>query len=384
MPGDKVKVTHVITGLSVGGAEKMLCKLVSAMDRRSFELEVISLMDMGPVGEKIRDLGIPVHALHMARGLPDPRVVWKLARRLRSNPRDVVQTWMYHADLIGGLAAKFAGLPVIWNIRHGRPDPATTKWSTRWTVWSCAKLSRWVPSQIVFCSQASAAAHAEQGYVAEKVHVIPNGFDLMAFKPDDRARSLVRQELGIPEKAPVVGLIARYHPDKDHANFLHAAARVYRSIPDAHFVLCGHQVTPENPELTLLMKRLGIGGRCHLLGPRLDVDRLMAAFDIACSSSSTEGFPNAVAEAMACGVPCVVTDVGDSSYIVGDTGEVVPPRDSEALADAICRLLRLDGTTMAELRVRARQRVDELFNLSVIVRRYETMYKKVCGKVASG
>lgn len=374
-----MKVTHVITGLAFGGAQMMLYKLLASLDRTVCKAEVISLCDIGPLGKRIQELGVPVRALGLRPGAPNPWGIYRLARWLRQDPPHLLQTWLYHADLIGGLAAKLAGgIPVAWNIRHSNLDATDDKRSTRWTVRACAKLSHWLPARIVCCSESSQHVHAALGYAANKMVVIPNGFDLTAFKPDPTARLAVRQELGIPDKAPLIGLVGHFRAQKDHRTFVRAAARLHADLPEVHFLLCGNDITWENPEMCQWISAAGIRDRCHLLGRREDMPRLTAALDIATlTSAHGEGFPNVIGEAMACGISCVVTDVGDSALIVGDTGKVVPPQDPSALAKAWFTVLMLDPEGRAQLGLAARHRVNEHFNLPLIVTRYQRLYEEL-------
>jgi glycosyltransferase involved in cell wall biosynthesis len=374
-----IRVAHIITGLGVGGAETMLYKLVSSMDRASFDLEVISLMDIGPIGLRIEALGIPVRALGMRPGAASPAHLLRLARWLRQFRPDVIQTWMYHADLVGGLAAWLARCPSLaWGIRHSNLDPTKNKRSTILTAKACAKLSRQLPARIVCCSEASQQIHSRLGYDADRMIVIPNGFDLSAFHPDSSARQSVREELCLAMETPLIGQVGRFHPQKDYQTFAQAAALLHADRPDVHFVLCGDQLTWQNQTLKGWLEKAGVTSVCHLLGARLDIPRLDAAFDLAASSSSLgEGFPNVIGEAMACEVPCVVTDVGDSALIVGDTGRIAPPQSPEAFAAAWRDLLSMSLHQRQQLGRAARCRVQELFNLPNITRRYEALYKEM-------
>ena len=376
-----IKLLHLITGLSVGGAETMLFKLLSNIDRKAFEPAVLSLTDIGPIGREIRSLGIPVQALGMRPRRPNPVGLFRLTRRLCGDRPDIVQTWMYHADLVGALGANLAGgIPTVWNIRHTDLSVQLNKRSLVWTAKACARISPWVPARIICCSEVSRRAHESFGYAGEKMQVIPNGFDLLTFKPDAAARLSVRQELGIPERALIIGLVARFNPQKDHRNFIQAAARVAGHSRDVQFLLCGDGVTWENDKLVQWIRSGAIERRCHLLGRRSDLPRLTAALDIATSSSLAEGFPNAIGEAMACGIPCVVTDVGDSAWIVGDTGKVVPSGNSEALAKACLELIECGETRRSELGIAARCRAEDRFNLPTIVRQYEDLYTQIAGQ----
>ena len=355
----------------------MLYKLLSATDRGRFKPVVIALTAGGPMADTLRALGVPVHCLGLRPSWPNPLAVARLLACLRRENTAFVQTWMYHADLLGGLAGRWLGLPVLWGVRQSTFDPASKR-STRAMMKLCARLSRRVPARIVCCAQAAAAVHRAEGYAAEKMLVIPNGFDVDEFKPAPQQRDAVRTELGLAPDTPLVGLVARFDPQKDHRTFLEAAALLHRCRPEVNFLLCGAGVEPSNPDLAAWCREGGLNGVCHLLGPRSDMARFNAALDVAVSSSSYgEGFPNVLGEAMAAGVPCVVTDVGDSAAIVGDTGRVVAPRDPAALAAALAEVLALPAATRQALGAAARQRVVEQYSLPVVARRFEALYQDV-------
>ncbi len=375
-PGSPRRILHVITGLHVGGAEVTLLRLLSQFNRETFLGEVVSLTDVGVVGERISALGLRVRALGMQPGLTVPAGLFRLARWIRQDPPHVIQTWMYHADLVGGLAAKLAGqTPVVWGIRHSNLDPRSSKRTTIWTARACARLSRSLPERIVCCSEASRRVHAALGYAVERMVVIPNGFDLDAFQPNEDARREIRNELGISDSVPLIGAIGRFDPQKDYQTFLEAASILHEWLPEVRFLLCGDGLTLENPELRRWIETSSLRDNFHFLGPREDVTRVDAALDIACSSSAYgEGFSNAVGEAMACGVPCAVTDVGDSARIVGDTGRVVPPRSPQALAVAWRELVAIGSAARRQLGAAARERIAASFGLEAMVARYEALY----------
>lgn len=377
-----MRVVHIITGLSTGGAETVLCRLLPGLRQAGFDGHVVSLTDAGSLGARIEAMGVPVRALRLRRSTPDPVALLRLARLLRFLEPDLIQTWMYHADLLGGLASWLAGNRfVVWNLRQSSLDPRLIRRRTLLAARACARLSRWLPEHIVCGSQAAHRAHAGIGYAEDKMVVIPNGVDLAEFRPDADARSSVRRELAVPDDAPLVGMVARWDPQKDHHNFIQAAERLHRVIPQAHFLLCGDGISLENGRLKEWIDAAGIRDRAHLLGRRVDVPRLMASMDIASLSSLYgEGFPNVVAEAMACAAPCVVTDVGDSALIVGDTGRVVPSSDPQALARAWEALLRLERAARAELGEAARRRVEELYSLPMMVSRYRQLYEEILAR----
>ena len=360
----------------------MLYQLILNSDRTEIEHQVISMIDIGALGENLQAHGVPVRALGMRRGVPNPLGVLRLARWLNLDPPDVVQTWMYHADLVGGLAARLAGdVPVVWGIHASYLDPRNEKQLKIWTIRACARSSRWLPTRIVCCSETSREVHAELGYSTKNMLVIPNGSDFTTFKPDPEARWSVRRELGLRKGTPLVGLVARWHPQKDHRTFIRAAALLRARVPNVNFILCGAAeegigITWENPQLTEWIDTAGLRSCCHLLGLRRDVPRLSAALDIASLSSSYgEAWPLAIGEAMASEVPCVVTDVGDSASIVGDTGRAVPPRDPAALADAWHELLAVGPDIRARLGLAARRRIEAHFSLTSAIAEYEKIYK---------
>lgn len=376
----------IITGLSTGGAETMLYKLLQNLDRGRFSPTVISLTTKGEIGPRIEALGIPVHALGMSSGLPSPFKFFRLKQLLRQLKPDVVHTWMYHADLLGGLAARLAGCDrVIWCIRHSNLSKAENKRTTLLVAKACAALSYRVPVQILTCSRRAADIHAAVGYAAEKIHVIPNGFDLKNFSPDISARASVRAELGLEINAPLVGLFARFNSQKNHIGFIEAAARVHALLPEVQFVLAGTGVDAANFALNNTISSMGLQANIHLLGRRDDVSRLMASLDVLVSSSSHgEAFPNVLGEAMACGVPCVVTDVGDSAEIVGNTGRVVPAGDMAGLADGLVALLRLPDDEKRALGEQARARVAANYEIGHVTRLYEAFYERVISEKNGG
>ena len=381
-----MRILHVITGLDLGGAEMMLYRVIRGSEGgdRSRQ-EVVSLTERGVIGRRIEQLGVKVHALNMSR-LPNPLKVMRLAELIRAARPDVVQTWMYHADLIGGVAARLAGRArVVWGIHNSTLDATTSHRTTRWTVAVCARLSRIVPDAIVSVSAAARDLHVELGYDPRKFVVIPNGFDVREYRSDPEQRRETRRQLGVEDETVLVGLVARVAPQKDHGNFVRAAGLLGRRRRDVRFVLCGgagvaggEGATPENRELVRLIEQQGLLDRFLLLGPRDDVPRIMNALDIGTLSSSYgEAFPLVIGEAMACGVPCVVSDVGDSRYLVGDTGRVVPPRDPEALAQAWQDLLELGSAGRRRLGQAARERVESQFSLSRIMAEYTSLYHRL-------
>ena len=374
-----IRVTHLISSLATGGTEMMLHKVLRGMQGQGVDNTVISLTSGGAVAGMIAGLGVPVHSLDMRRGIPDPLAVLRLHRLLKAARPQVLQTWLYHADLLGLLVGKAAKVPSIaWNIRCSITDERYVRGLTGMTVRLLARLSG-VPDAVVTNSDAGIAVHERLGYHPRRWTMIPNGFDLERFAPDPNAYASVRTELGLSPDTVLVGLIARYDPLKDHATFLRAAGVLATSYPTTHFLLAGLGVDAANPVLASLVRELGLAGQVHMLGERKDVPRLTAALDLATCSSLGEGFPNIVGEAMACAVPVASTDVGDAAKVIGDTGRVAPIANPAALAAAWADLIGMGRGARRALGQRARRRVSEHYDLRGVAGQYVALYAELAG-----
>lgn len=369
----------MINGLETGGAEMMLYKLLSATDRSQFEPAVVSLSGRGTLGESVEGLGVPLHTVGMARSWPRPDAIRRLLKSVHRSQPDLIQGWMYHANIAASAAGWLAArrVPVLWNIRYSLYDLSVEKRRTAVLIRLGARLAR-SPVRIIYNAQISARQHAALGYAAGRERVIPNGFDCDRFRPRASARSELRTSLGVAPHTALIGLVARYHPMKDHTTFLRAAGLLGAKRPGIDFVLVGRGVTPGNAILSQQIQAAGLVGRVHRLGERTDIAEIMAGLDVATLTSAWgEGFPNVVGEAMACGVPCVVTDVGDAAWIVGDTGKSVPPREPVALAEAWAAMIELGPEGRGRLGQTARRRVSTHFALPQVVRQYEMLYQEV-------
>ncbi|MEM9543633.1 MAG: glycosyltransferase [Cyanobacteria bacterium P01_E01_bin.42] len=373
-----VKVVHIITDLDMGGAEMTLYRLLSRCDRARFSPTVISLMDRGALGDRIAALDIPLYTLNLNPKLPSLKAILYLIKLIRKIKPDIIQGWMYHANLAGFLSSFLVRKPCIWGIRNSFYSLTYEKKQTTAIILISSLLSNLI-ERIVFVSEISHAQHLKLGYSRRKSLVIPNGIDISIFAPSTQARKSLRYQLGLSDKSILIGKIARFHPQKDHENFLQAAAllRQNRSHLDISFLLCGQGCDRENSTLRQFIERENLTHKVHLLGQREDMPNIAAALDIATSSSFTEAFPNTIAEAMSCGIPCVVTDVGDSAKLVGDFGKVIPSQNPEALARAWQELLDLGDKERHDLGQLARQRIEKNFSLKSSVQCYETLYQEI-------
>lgn len=377
MSYEPITIVHLITELNMGGAEQMLYKLVTRMDHNRFRCIVVSMTDQGPVGERIKAKGIPVFPLGMGFGRPTLKGVSTLFYLLKQESVNIVQSWLYHADLLGLIVGRIAGIKrVVWGIRCSDLHLSKYRPLTALTVRASGILSP-LADAIVVNSENGMRVHKKRGYQTERMVFIPNGFDTERFCPDASAKTWLIQSLGIPPDAILIGQIARFDPMKDHKTFLKAASLLARQHPEVHFVLVGRGLVPENADLAFLINH-HLEGRIHLLGLRDDIPRITAALDIVSSSSAFgEGFSNTIGEAMSCGVPCVVTDVGDSALIVDGTGIVVQPEDPEALADAWIQMLKKGEDGRKDAGEQARVRVVKNYSIEKIVQRFEDLYVKL-------
>lgn len=373
-----IHVCHVIVDLNVGGAELILKRFVESSTASKRRLHtIISLRTVGTVGLQLTELGFQVHALGMRSALDIPGTIWKLVRLIRTLRPDIVQTWMYHADLLGGIAARLAGLRnVIWGIRTTDVTAGGSR-TTALVRQLCAKLSYKIPRAIVCAAQASRLAHVAVGYDASRMVVVPNGFDMSRLVATTVERDALVVSHGLGANLVTIGCLGRFHRAKDHENFVRAAGIVARQHESARFLMVGRGLDTNNAQLQKWLNQTGYADRFVLLGEREDVPSCLAAMDFLCSSSRTEGFPNVVGEAMAMGLPCVVTDVGDAAMIVADTGVVVPREDSAALASGMDQLLRMTPDARRNLGERARARIDAEFSMDRMRTRFDALYQNL-------
>lgn len=367
------KVLHIITGLNDGGAEGVLTRL--CLNSKGASHVVISLMDAGRYGSVLQQAGVPVYCLGMNPGKPSIVRFYRLIKLIRVEQPAVVQTWMYHADLLGGVAARLAGVRrVFWGVRHSTLEKGKSKRSTMMIARFCALLSKLVPEKIICCANKALTVHAEIGYAASKLMVIPNGYDLSSFKPNNKSGAKVRHELGFGSADFVIGTVGRFDPLKDHFNLLQALALVAMEGVSFRCMLVGKDLSVDNEFLMARITELGLQDKVLLVGQRTDIPAVMNALDLHVLSSCSEGFPNVLAEAMACGTPCVSTDVGDALEIVGDAGSCCPAQNPRALADLIIKLAheRLNDSEAWQLRkVASAQRIVERFSIARMVDAYE-------------
>lgn len=370
----RLKVLHIITGLGRGGAEAMLEKLLVGSSREHFEPVVISLSGAGIYGDQIARLGIAVYDLGMSGGVPGPHHWIKLRSMVRELDPDIIHGWLYHGALAALLCAQ--SRPVVMGIRSGLGIAVPYSLQTRLVIALAARMSSKAQS-IVYNAFVSREQHESYGFSSMHSTVIPNGFDCDRYFPDKAGSMQLRNELRIPPEVFVVGHLGRYHPVKDHERLLAGFSAFCISNPSAMLVMAGSGVTEGNKALAQAIRLNGVEDRCILLGPRDDIPRVLNIFDVLINTSRSEAFANVIGEAMACGLPCIVTDVGDSARIVGDTGIVIPPGDSDSIERALSQFSSLAAETVEDMALLARQRIIESFSLSKIVDEYQALYQSL-------
>ena len=377
----KPTVLHVIRSLGSGGAEMMLCNLVEQMKNSSWRTVVVSVIG-GNASWQLERVRQAADALYTLDERPALRLrhVKKLRAIIRQERPDVVQTWIHRMDLAGGMVARAAGCRrVVWGLHSlgmlGSPGENATKVNIY--RWMLRMASRFVPRLIVSCSNAGIRTHEEAGYPRRRMVWIPNGISTERFSPDPAGGLVVRRELGIPDTAPLIGFIGRFHPVKGLPVFLRAALLLQKEDPDAHFLLCGGTEEELEPDAVAALHAMPRPEQVHLIPYGGVPQRFYPALTLFSMSSSSEALPMVLLEAMATGIPCVATDVGDCAEVIGGLGRVVPPGNEQALAAAWKEMLQLPVEARADLARRVRERVVENFSVQTCAQQYEAAYSRL-------
>lgn len=370
-----MKVLHVITGLDVGGAERMLMRLVLSKPQNISKTMVVSLTTLGVLGEELQAHGIQVKTLEMESIFSVPLALWRLTIIMISFSPSIVQTWLYHADLLGGLVARIAGRGrVVWNVRSTAiPQGAFS--TTYWLVRLCAIGSYFIPDRIICCANSARTAHIKMRYARHKMIVVPNGYDFSVFELHSSSRAKARLKLGFISDDIVIGVVGRFDPLKDFKNFITAASYMIPKCVNVKFLMVGRGNQRSNDVLFGWIDEAGLVSNFKLVGEQLDMPYYLSAMDIFCLSSVKEAFPNVVVEAMAMGLPCVVTRAGDAADILGDHNFVVPVKDSASLSEALLSMCRLSPFDRQILGERNAKKVRKEYGIEGIRRRYEEVYK---------
>lgn len=360
-----MKIIHVIPSLAVGGAEMCLTKLVTAERPNAPEAIVVSLLQHtnSHFERALQDAKIRHEVIGIRRALDLPRAITFLARLIRTEKPDCLQGWLYYGDLIATLGLLLSGrranTRLYWGIRCSDLDVARYGRQLKITMSACKNLSR-VPNAIIANSFAGRDVHAKLGYQRDKLAVVHNGIDVNLFTPMTVEDPAFARDLNLSRERPLVGIVGRVDPQKDYATFLCVVER----LPEVNFMAAGKDTTSLPPRDNL--KSIGI---CE------DMPRLLGALDLLiCTSAFGEGFPNVVAEAMACGTPVVTTDVGDAADIVGDTGRVCAVGDVSGLSDSIAALLCEADNERHQRRAMARARIVSNYSLDRMIKAFDQLH----------
>ncbi|WP_397381834.1 glycosyltransferase [Prosthecobacter sp.] len=374
-------VLHFAYSIGGGGAEAMLMNLAESLDPAQFRTVVVAI-NAKPWPHQLKRLqeaGVNVHDLESTTYL-NPRTLARLHAVLRAERPDIVQTWTHHADLVGGWAAKLAGVRnIVWSIhcREIHRNPGDSDGKMALFRRALAFSSRFIPRRIISCSATAIEDHAAIGYPRAKMRWIPNGISAERFVPDTDAGLDTRAELKLPPTAPVIGFVGRFHEMKDLATFLRAAALLQTRVPEAHFVFCGGVEVELGEVERELLAMLPQRQQVRFDSFRADPWRLYPALSVFSLSSRTEACPMTIIEAMSCGVPCVTTDVGDCGRLLEGVGQVVPMQDHSALAIAWEQALQLGAVAREEIARKSRQRVLEKFTIAHAARQYAETYAEL-------
>ena len=366
-----LRVLHVINNLdNLGGAELSLLQLVTNADRHRFRHGVVALLKSNLLGGDIEAAGVDVRALDIRNGIG--AALSRTGDLLRESRPDLIVGWLYYGNLAASLLGAVRQRPVVWNVRHSTHDLARSGRSTRMSLAFSTAAAR-QPRAIVYNSVDVARQHAARRMTGAWTEVIENGVDTRRFQPNEVSRARWRATLGAQRDTKVIGRFGRYHALKGYADLIAAFARI-RVLPNALLVLGGTDVDASNEDLRMLIDAAGVRDQVRLLGERRDLNEILPALDLFVSTSHGESFPNVLAEAMACGVPCVATAVGASSRILGDVGWLVPPGDVPRIAATIDHALDTIGRQSSPVRERAMMHIARDFSLAAMVTRYEALF----------
>lgn len=379
----RIRVLHVISGLKVGGAETFLLRLILALSD-DVDPRIVSLTSGGGMLPLLREA--QVNVLELGLGGPAelmgfPSSVLRLSKEVRSWRPQIIQGWLNHGNVMALLMQRvlLRQSKVIWSIRQSFDELRLERLHTRMAIVLQSRFAA-QPDAIICNSMRSREQFIELASRPTDVWVVPNGFDTSKFAPNPERRASARLLLGAKEDELVVAMVAREHAIKDYPCFIEAVGRAVRSVPRLRAVCIGRGVTSEKSGIPHLISKWNLETRCTLLEERWDLDRLYPGVDVMCLTSRAEGFPNVIGEAMACGVPCIATDVGDIASLIGDAGYTVCPGCPEEVAKLICGFAKLDREARARLGASARRRVQEMYSMSVAAKKYLRIYRDVLGQ----
>ncbi len=370
---NRKKILYIITGLNVGGAENMLYKLASSLDKNKYKISIICLINSGKMAKKLQALDVNVICMGI-RFSPSAVIKWfKLIGIIKKENPDIVQTWMYHADLLGGLAAYIAGKKnIIWSIRQSSFTLISNK--TKFIAKLCALLSNKIPKKIVSNSYYAKATHVRFGYSRGKIKIIPNGFEITVNK-NEKGREDFRKQLHIPMDTVLFGALGRHAPEKGYPWLLDCISKISTIQKNFCLLIVGKNVI-NCPVLKEKIKKYNLQNRVYLLDEQENVAFFFSSIDCYISSSLSEGFSNALGEAMSFGLPCIVTRAGDSAHILNNNDFVVTPNDVNELSSSMSKMIDMTKNQRDEIGLKAKLRLSKKYELSKIVNQFDKLYQE--------
>ena len=371
------KYLHIITNLTIGGAETMLLRLIKHKPDLARSTTVISLTDKAEIGRILETMGVNVISLEMRNWSSIFKVLFNLKKIIQNEKPDIIHTWMYHANILGGIAAVLAkNKNIIWSIRRSE-----FSWGESPLTYIIMKLgamlSKFIPKVVVCVAESGLKNHQKYGYEPDNMIVIPNGFNVDKFKHDQVIRKEIRKELNIYDDEVVIGCVGRFHESKGYEILIASSMEVIKLHKKVRYLLIGRNVDQRNTILMEWINNTGFSDHFLLAGEKHNIADYMRAMDIFCLSSITEGFPNVVGEAMASALPCVVTSVGDVQKITGNNALLIQPKNKKLLSKGLCEMLNMDNEKRNRMGLNGRKKIEKEYPIKLACEKHFNLYSSV-------
>ena len=371
-----MKIIHIITGLHIGGAERMLEKLLSN-NINSKNTLIISLTSKGEIGANLERLGYDLVAIEIKKNFfSSIKGFFEIRQHIRSFKPNIVHTRLYHSNLIGSLASVFLNINVVWNLR-GTSIPQGFFSTTNLIIIILSFLSYFMPKKIICCGNSVKEAHIKMGFSGKKMIVIPNGYDFKNFKKNEIERLKIRKQLNVKESDILIGSVGRFDPLKDHNNFIEACSLIKKQTKDVKFIIIGRDINTKNHALISILNKHKMSNNIILIDERNDLNRFYSAMDIFCLHSSSEGFPNVLVEAMANSLPCVSTDAGEAEIILNNSEYTVRVNNPFDLSKRLLSVVQLSVDKRKKLGHKNLNNVKNKYDIKKIKNIYFNLYKQL-------